>query len=403
MKKIILLLTLIPFISFGQGWTSSEGGSAFDGKYKTSSVVGKGDNFPYNKPVLVINKFNGEKLNFYISKGGFFQEKTNIGVLWVFDNEPDTIYSTYDWSISDDGKILFFSEFNNPDGSGKLKPIDIIEKLMLANNVSVRMKDKYGANDIVFSLIGSTKAINFVLPKDERDELTAIANKSRAVAKAENDENEKKQLEKQQIFDDLVNAANYEQLDDSSISLLKSQFKKDLGLEYYSSLATGKDYKSIVVKKGTKAKAMFEDYGYVEVYYLLGDGNEEKIIGGWKVNMDAPVFVNYRAKIIEQNQMIEKFVSTLNLEKIKNHFKDEILKKVERSYNPKFELKNIVGINITFSDYRFKKVWESVVTLFLDDMQKETFKSYVYDLEISKKELKELGITLDQPYKVFSN
>ena len=51
MKKLILLLTLIPFISFGQGWTSSEGGSAFDGKYNTSSVVGKGTNF------LIQNQF----------------------------------------------------------------------------------------------------------------------------------------------------------------------------------------------------------------------------------------------------------------------------------------------------------------------------------------------------------
>ena len=37
----------------------------------------------------------------------------------VFDNEPNTIYSTYDWSISSDGKFIFL-EFNNPDGSGKL-------------------------------------------------------------------------------------------------------------------------------------------------------------------------------------------------------------------------------------------------------------------------------------------
>ena len=71
-----------------------------------------------------------------------------------------------------------------------------------------------------------------------------------------------------------------------------------------------------MVKRGTTAKAMFESYGYVEVHYVLGDGSEEKITGTWKVSMDAPVFVNYRAKIIEQNQMIEKFVSKLNLEKI---------------------------------------------------------------------------------------
>jgi len=54
-------------MSFGQSWKSSEGGNAFDGKYKTSSVKGKGDNFPYNSPTMVINKFEGEDLNFYIS------------------------------------------------------------------------------------------------------------------------------------------------------------------------------------------------------------------------------------------------------------------------------------------------------------------------------------------------
>ena len=176
-----------------------------------------------------------------------------------------------------------------------------------------------------------------------------------------------------------------------------------MGLEYYSSFATGKDYKSITVKRGTTAKAMFEEYGYVEVHYVLGDGTEEKILGTWKVAMNAPVFVNYRAKIIEQNEMIEKFVSKLNLEKLKKHFKEVIVKEVENSYNPKFELKNIVGINITFSDFKYKKVWKSNITLFIDNMEKVTFKSSVSDLEISKKELKGLGIKLDQPFKVFSN
>ena len=401
MKKLIFILFLVPLVSLGQGWTSSEGGSAFDGKYKTSSVLGKGTNSPYTKPVLVINKFENEKLNFYISKGGFFQEKTDIGVLWVFDNEPDTIYSTYDWSISNDGKILFFREFNNPDGSGKLKPVDIIEKLMLANKVTVRMKDKYGSNDIVFSLSGSTKAINFVLPKEERDELIDLAEKSRKAALAQKAEDEEKELRKQQVFDELVNAANYEQLDDSSLTILKSQFEKDLGLGYYSSLATGKDYKSITVKKGTTAKAMFEDYGYVNVYYVLNDGTEEKISGSWTVDMNAPVFVKYRAKIIEKNEIAEKLVSKLNLEKLKKHYKKVILDKVESSYNPKFELKNIVGISITFSRFQYKKVWDSEVTLFLDNMEKVTFKSFIYSLEISKKELKNLGITLDQPFIVF--
>ena len=166
MKKLLFTLAIfISFASFGQTWKYSEGGDAFDGKYKTSVVTGVGTNFPYNKPSIVINKFEGKSINFYISDGGYFQDGTGIKVLWVFDNEPDIIYSTYDYSISNDGKILFFSEFNNPDGAGKLKPIDIIEKLTLANKVTVRMSDDYGSNDIVFSLSGSTRAINFVIPK----------------------------------------------------------------------------------------------------------------------------------------------------------------------------------------------------------------------------------------------
>ena len=407
MKKLLLLLFLIPLFSFAQTWTSSEGGSVFDGKYKTSSVRGKGDNFPYNKPVLVINKFKNEFPNFYISGGGYFQENSNIEVLWVFDNEPNTIYSTYSWSISDDGKILFFSQFNNPDGLGKLKPIDFIEKLMLANKVSVRMSDKYGSNDIVFSLSGSTKAINFVLPKEERDSLKDAAEISResavrAVAEKEKKqiEKEKKKLEKQQIFDNLVKSANYEKIGKISISTLKSQFKKDLGLEYYSSFATGKDYKSIIVKKGLR-QDMFE-FGYVDVYYVLGDGSEEKISGTWNVDLDAPVFARNKAKVKEQNEIAEKLVSKLNLDKLKKHYKEVIIKKVERTYDPKFEIKNIVGINMTFSNFQYKAVWDSEVTLFLDNMEKVTFKSYISDLKLSKKELKNLGITLNQPFKVFS-
>ena len=90
MKNLIFtLLFSVSLISFGQTWKYSEGGNAFDGKYKTSIVTGIGSNFPYQKPSLVVNKFEGESINFYISDAGYFQENTGISVLWVFDNEPE--------------------------------------------------------------------------------------------------------------------------------------------------------------------------------------------------------------------------------------------------------------------------------------------------------------------------
>ena len=90
MKKLLFSLAIfISFASFGQTWKYSEGGNTFDGKYKTSIVTGVGNNFPYTKPSIVINRFEGKSINFYISDGGFFQAGTGIRVLWVFDNKGE--------------------------------------------------------------------------------------------------------------------------------------------------------------------------------------------------------------------------------------------------------------------------------------------------------------------------
>ena len=40
-------------IGFGQSWRYSSQGNDFDGKYRTSSIVGTGNDYPYNSPRLV--------------------------------------------------------------------------------------------------------------------------------------------------------------------------------------------------------------------------------------------------------------------------------------------------------------------------------------------------------------
>jgi hypothetical protein len=317
MKNLLFTLALlISFTSFGQTWKYSEGGNAFDGKYKTSSVSGVGTKYPYTSPTLVINKFEGRAINFYISDGGFFQEKTGIGVLWVFDNEPNKRYSTYDYSISSDGKILFFTEFNNPDGSGKLNPVDIIEKLTLANKVTVRMEDDYGSNDIVFSLSGSTKAVNFVIPKEERQQMIDSALAERNALSEVEDNN-------QLVLDDLIKIATEEKLSSSSLSSLKSTFEQNLGLSYYSALGTGKKYKSILLE-GNLSDKMFESYGYVDVFYILDDGSKEKIYGSWTVEMDAPIFVR-----LKEEKAKEELELANKLENDNKHL-DSLLSKYQR-------------------------------------------------------------------------
>tara|TARA_B000000475_G_scaffold272038_1_gene271617 strand:+ start:40 stop:1311 length:1272 start_codon:yes stop_codon:yes gene_type:complete len=416
MKNILFTLALlISFNSFGQTWKYSEGTSAFDGKYKTSIVTGAGNNFPYNNPSLVINQFEGESINFYISDGGFFQEKTGIKVLWVFDNEPDRLYSTYDYSISSDGKILFFTEFNNPDGSGKLKPVDIIEKLTLANKVTVRISDDYSSNDIVFSLRGSTKAINFVIPKEERQQMldSGLAERN-ALAEVE--------VKNQLILENLMKKANEEKLTSSSLSSLKSQFEQDLGLSYYTGMGTGKNYKSISVDiynfdalkransrgytedqlkqfKATSLK-MFYRNSEVKVFYVLEDGSKEEIYGTWKVEMDAPIFVRLEKEKERVNLINEKEKERVNLilEKYSNEaLREAIIKEIGRfsrqGYSEKghFEFIDVKGVMITFrGNYKkFDKCYLKIQLTNSKVINATVF--FMSGLEITKKMLKSMG------------
>jgi hypothetical protein len=72
MKKTLgaIGLLLITILSYSQTWTYHKSENAFDGSIKTSSVEGVGYEFPYTKPIFVINVFNGDKENpnVYLSK-----------------------------------------------------------------------------------------------------------------------------------------------------------------------------------------------------------------------------------------------------------------------------------------------------------------------------------------------
>ena len=63
-------------------WTDlkfSEGGSALMESIKHHQLLEQA--LIFRIPTLVVNKFDGEDINFYISNGGFFQEKTE-SVFW---------------------------------------------------------------------------------------------------------------------------------------------------------------------------------------------------------------------------------------------------------------------------------------------------------------------------------
>jgi hypothetical protein len=295
MKKLLLLLLFIPLASFSQEWDFSIGKNDFDGEYRTASVTGKGTDFPYNKPILVVNKYENENdFNFYVSNAGVFQSDLSTRAKWVFDNEPETIYSTYDLSISNDGKVIFFNIFNDPKIEGKLgntTKIELIEKLLYSNKVSLRVESKFDSNDIIFSLKGSTRAINSVLGKENIKLLLEKPKQEKLKLKMEKEKELSLMKSNEAVLKKLLSTADSEMLTSKSIENLKLQLEKDLGLGTRISLATNLNYKTIKLKRVPgKSDRIFKDFGNVEIYYILDDESEIKINGTWRVKKGAPIY-----------------------------------------------------------------------------------------------------------------
>ena len=412
---ISTILLLLSINLYSQSWKYKNGGDVFDGKYKTSFVKGSGSEFPYNKPNLSINKFdNDSSMNFYISSAGYFTEGTGVKILWVFNTEPDVIYSTYDWSYSSDGKIIFFEEFNDPNSDNKISRYEFIEKLKLASKVSVRISNKFGSNNIVFPLSGSTKAIDFVLP-NLKDLISDVESKR----KIKNEFKEEKKIELNKLLEVLQN----QKLSETSMSILKNKIETDLGIGLLGQEGTGESYTSIKLSP-YKQKGMFESYGYVDVFYILEDGSEKEIYGSYKVNMDSPLFKKIEEekllkekqqkeeKLLKENQLEEEKISLRKLlSKYQNSpliemMLEKIVQEQKTSRFPKWQLSQILDLKAVFSKFQYGKIWEIKLKIIFSeftDVEKKlnnqivkdgfviTGNIYPSDLGITKKNLKQMG------------
>ena len=171
---IIALVILLPIITFSQytqdnfnTWHYEKVGNPFDGFSKRAFVYGKGNNPDFQTPVMnIIRGDNSEYLSLIISNAGdlFFVGEVNLS----FD-ETDIVYSAqYYTEKSYEIDLRTFNKEN--DGAG-VSIYTIIEELKSASKVYVRLI-RHGAkrnkvyNDMTFSLQGSTKQINKVIPPE---------------------------------------------------------------------------------------------------------------------------------------------------------------------------------------------------------------------------------------------
>lgn len=158
MKIILFIFSVLFACNTYSQWTYSSGKTDFDGSYKTSSVRGSGGEFPYKNPSLVVNRFNKESINVYISGAGY-SGCEGKKVYFKFDSE-ETIYETQYVSTDRNNELWFVDDLKD------LKLYDFIEKLKENSTLSVRLISNCNQSDYKFSLRGSTRALNFVLGKN---------------------------------------------------------------------------------------------------------------------------------------------------------------------------------------------------------------------------------------------
>lgn len=161
LKKIVVLILFLNFIkTYSQNWHYESGTDSFDGNYRTSYVIGKGD-FPYNTPELCINVYNEKDLNFYISSSGYYPTENDIKVMLQFNNEPNIIYTSNFVSLSKDKETIFLVSFKNELDSTYNKH-QIIKKLKKGSSLNLRIVTDFGDKNIYFSLKNSSKSIDFI-------------------------------------------------------------------------------------------------------------------------------------------------------------------------------------------------------------------------------------------------
>ncbi len=397
MKKLTLFILTTILINplFSQTWQTRSGGDDFDGNYKIASIQGVGEEFPYNEPAMAFIKWdNQEDYSFYISDAKFLQPNTGIEIILVFDNEPNVFYSVYEstdgkLSLSNDGKTAFLNGFRNSKDRISYSKYEILQKLMTASTVSVRFKDRFGQNDTKFSLSGSTKAINFVLPESELNFL---------VEKAINVRNEElnKEKKKQEQYENLIKYVDDIKLTDTYKIIFEIQLKRDLGLSldvYTKSYAEDIDK---IFGKANFESSKFYDRGEIKLFYLLKDGTEEEIvkIPSWQVSKDSPFYrdaEDFQQKIVDAKEDAKNKLSKYKFQSVI----DLIYKRLELTEGI-HKFINLQDVKVLFIKSYGNIVIDKVMIYKKDGT---TYESPAYvPTDLKNRDIKEIGAKLGEYY-----
>lgn len=384
-----LVALLIIQVSFSQ-MKYTEGGNKFDGTYKVASVFGTGTDYPYNDPILVINRFDNGSENFYIGEAGYWQDDTGIKIRFYFD-DSDTIYSVYDWSNSSDSKKIFFNSFNDPNiRGGRLSNYEIMDLMRNSSKVTFRIENDYSRNNLVFDLQGSSTAINKVYP--DLDKFVQTEKDLRQKARIRQANSEKNRLK-------LVEKLKANKVTPSDIDGFESRLKTEMSLfrlQLIGSTKKEKVIEDIIIKPRSDGEGNFK--GFVDVYLLMADGSERNLISSLSVESDSPIYQNFeqikkeeaarlQASLEELDPLFRKF----KIPRLINAVKTYIQKKADLSY-PKWEVSDITDIKATVNRPFRDKIMDVKLVLTIQDEGTKVVVVRVSDLKIMIPELTEAGL-----------
>jgi hypothetical protein len=84
-------------------------------------------------------------------------------------------------------------------------------------------------------------------------------------------------------------------------------------------------------------------------------------------------------------------LSKYNNQDLQNLMLKSILKEQEKSYLKKWNLNEVEKITSIFSEYKYGKFWNIDIKIYLENGEVISKTEYIYSLEITKKELKNIG------------
>lgn len=190
MRKL-LLLTLISSFSFGQsGWKIEKIKSTFDGDESVIYVVGYNGSYPYNTPLVGMNRSNVLTINDfgYISSGD-----DSVLVKVAFDKNPETIKS-----------FLFKRSDSNIIRYNELDVLELVDGFNKYNLAEFRIySDRGETYEFSISLSGFTKVYNQLIPNGitKVRQLVSLLNKRKAEIEKTKAEKSKRENESIDLMD----------------------------------------------------------------------------------------------------------------------------------------------------------------------------------------------------------